>query len=99
YASTSYLHDDGLTLGNSVDRFTGNYRANFNISKKISGEFLSSGSVRKQRAPGTQDQKSDPVYGSYYRGFDINPYNFVMSTSRMLTPYDENGDLEYFVRD
>lgn len=99
YASTSWLHDDGLTLGNSVDRFTGSYRANFQMSKKISGEFLSSGSVRKQRAPGTQDQKSDPVYGSYYRGFDINPYNFVMNTSRMLTPYDQNGDLEYFVRD
>lgn len=99
YASTSFLHDDGVTLGNSVDRYTGNFRANFKMSPKFSGEFLSTGTVRKQRAPGTQARKSDPVYGSYYRGFDINPYNFVLNTSRMLTPYDENGDLEYFVQD
>ena len=29
-------------------------------------------------------------------GFDINPYNYALNASRMLTPYDENGKPEYF---
>lgn len=96
YASISYLKDDGQTIGNSVERYTGNFRVNFKMSKKFSGELLTTGSVRNQRAPGTQDQQSEPVYGTYLRGFDINPYNYAMNTSRMITPYDENGNLEYF---
>lgn len=96
YASTSYLKDDGQTLGNNVERFTGNFRMNFKMSDKFRGELMTKASVRNQRAPGTQNQQSEPVYGSYLRGFDINPYNYVLNTSRMLTPYDENGNLEYF---
>lgn len=98
YASTSYLKDDGQTLGNSVERFTGNFRNNFKIGKKLQGEILSTGSVRRQTAPGTENRVSEPVYGAYLRGFDINPYNFVLNTSRMVTPYDQNGDLEYFTQ-
>lgn len=96
YVSTSYLKDDGMTLGNSVERFTGNFRNNFKIGKKLTGEILSTGSMRRQRAPGTENRVSEPVYGEYLRGFDINPYNFVLNTSRMITPYDQDGNLEYF---
>ncbi len=96
YASTSFLKDNGVTIGNSVSRFTGNYRANFKLNEKFSAELLTTGSVRNQRAPGTTSLQSDPVYGTYYRGFDINPYSFALGTSRMLTAYDENGELEYF---
>lgn len=96
YASTSYLKDDGMTLGNSVERFTGNFRNNFKIGKKFLGEILSTGSMRRQRAPGTENRVSEPVYGEYLRGFDINPYNFVLNTSRMITPYDQDGNLEFF---
>lgn len=96
YASTSYLKDEGQTIGNNVERFTGNFKSNFKVGKKFSGEILTVGSVRNQRAPGTQSQQSEPVYGSYLRGFDINPYNYAMNTSRMVTPYDENGNLEFF---
>lgn len=96
YASTSFLKDNGVTIGNSVNRFTGNYRANFKLSEKFSAELLTTGSVRNQQAPGTSSLQSDPVYGTYYRGFDINPYSYALNASRMLTPYDENGNLEYF---
>jgi TonB-linked SusC/RagA family outer membrane protein len=96
YASTSYMKDNGVTLGNSVDKYTGNFRANFKVGNKVRGEFLANGSVRNQRAPGTQVRQSEPVFGEYLRAFDINPYNYVLNTSRMLTPYDENGQLEYF---
>lgn len=96
YGSLDYLKDDGFTIGNNVERIIGNFRMNFKVGNKFKGEILSVGSVRNQRAPGTQDQVSEPVYGSYIRGFDINPYQFVLNTSRMLTPYDQNGNLEYF---
>jgi TonB-linked SusC/RagA family outer membrane protein len=98
YASTSYLHDSGQTLGNSVDRFTGNYRANFKLSKKFSGELLMNGSVRDQRAPGTLERNSDPVYGTFSRDFDINPYSYALNTSRAITAFDTNGNREFFTR-
>lgn len=99
YGSTSYVHDQGQTIGNNVDRFTGNFRMNFTPSKKLSFELITTGSIRNQQTPnGSTNRESDPVYGSYYREFDINPYNYARNTSRMLTPYDENGNLEYFVR-
>ncbi|WP_053058337.1 SusC/RagA family TonB-linked outer membrane protein [Pedobacter sp. BMA] len=99
YASTSYLNDKGQTIGSNVDRFTANFRVNFAPSKKLSFELLTTGSVRNQRTPsGNSDRQSDPVYGSYYREFDVNPYNYARNTSRLITPYDENGNLEYFVR-
>lgn len=98
YASASFMRDNGITIGNSVDRFTGNFRSNFKFSNKFRGELLTTGTVRNQRAPGTSNQNSDPVYGSYYRGFDINPYSYVQSTSRLITQYDENGKDEYFIK-
>lgn len=98
YASASFMKDNGITIGNSVDRFTGNFRSNFKFSNKFRGELLTTGTVRNQRAPGTSNQNSDPVYGSYYRGFDINPYTYVQNTSRLITENDENGNPEYFVR-
>jgi len=96
YASTSFTKDNGVTIGNSVSRFTGNYRANFNMSDKLSAELLSTGSVRNQQAPGATALQTDAVYGNYFRNFDINPYAYAVNTSRMLTAYDENGNYEYF---
>ncbi len=96
YASLSFLNDAGQTIGNKVQRYTGNVKVDFNLGSKFTGEIKTTGSVRNQRAPGTQDQQSEPVYGTYLRGFDINPYNYAVNTSRMITAYDENGDLEYF---
>ncbi len=98
YASTSYLHDSGQTLGNEVDRFTGNFRINFKLSDKFSGELLANGSVRDQRAPGTLTRTSDPVYGKFSRDFDINPYSYALNTSRAVTAYNTDGSLEYFNR-
>jgi TonB-linked SusC/RagA family outer membrane protein len=96
YASVSYLKDDGVTIGNNVERITGNYRLNFKMGKKVSVELLSNASVRNQRAPGTRNTEADVVYGSNFRNFDINPYSYASNTTRLLTPYDQNGNLEYF---
>lgn len=99
YSSVSFMNDPGMTIGNNVKRFTGNFRSNYKFSDKLKGELIGNGSIRDQSAPGSQNMQSDPVYGSYYRGYDINPYNFALSTSRLITPFDENGNREYFVRD
>ncbi|WP_316785668.1 SusC/RagA family TonB-linked outer membrane protein [Pedobacter frigiditerrae] len=98
YASTSYLHDNGQTIGNEVDRFTGNFRINFKMSPKLSGELLVNGSVRDQRAPGTLTRNSDPVYGTFSRDFDINPYSYALNTSRAVTAYNADGSREFFTR-
>lgn len=98
YASTSYLHDNGQTIGNSVDRFTGNFRINGKVTNKLSFELLANGSVRDQRAPGTLERTSDPVYGKFSRDFDINPYSYALNTSRTMTAFDENGNREFFTR-
>jgi TonB-linked SusC/RagA family outer membrane protein len=99
YASTSYLKDNGWTIGDHVSRFTGNLRGTFKISEKLSFELLTSGSVRDQAAPGTLGRVSNPVFGQYDRDFDINPFSYAINTSRVLRPYDANGNLEYFTRD
>ncbi|MBD1430663.1 SusC/RagA family TonB-linked outer membrane protein [Sphingobacterium litopenaei] len=98
YLSTSFIHDNGQTLGDNVKRYTANLRNSFQLSDKLSAEILVNGSIRDQRAPGTLTRQSDPVYGQYSRDFDINPYSYSLNTSRLITPYDENGDLEYFTR-
>lgn len=98
YFSSSYTHDNGQTLGDNVKRYTANFRNNFQINNKLSAEVLVNGSIRDQRAPGTLTRQSDPVYGQYSRDFDINPYSYALNTSRLITPYDENGNLEYFTR-
>ncbi|MGM1429205.1 SusC/RagA family TonB-linked outer membrane protein [Sphingobacterium lactis] len=98
YFSTSFIHDSGQTMGDNVKRYTANFRNNMRFSEKFSAEILVNGSIRDQRAPGTLTRTSDPVYGNYSRDFDINPYSYSLNTSRLITPYDENGNLEYFTR-
>jgi len=98
YFSTSFTSDNGQTIGDNVKRYTANFRNNFKVNDKLSLEFLVNGSVRDQRTPGTLSRASDPVFGQYSRDFDINPYSYALNTSRLMTPYDENGNLEYFVR-
>lgn len=99
YASTSFLNDNGWTIGDGVKRFTGNLRGTFKLSEKLTFELLTQGSVRDQIAPGTLGRNSNPVFGTYDRDFDINPFSYAINTSRVLTPYDANGNLEYFTKD
>lgn len=98
YASTSFLNDDGWTVGDGVKRFTGNVRGNFQLNDRLSLELITQGSIRDQQAPGSQGRKSNPVTGQYDRDFDINPFSYALNTSRLLTAYDENGDREFFTR-
>ena len=98
YFSTSYLHDNGWTIADKVSRYTLNFRNNYKLSDKVSLGFSTLSSVRMQQAPGSLSRRSNPVEGKYDRDFDINPFSYALNTSRTLTAYDENGNLEYFRR-
>lgn len=98
YFSASFYNDNGWTVADNVRRYTANLRNNYNFSDRFSVGFILTGSVRQQKAPGTISRISNPVEGSFDREFDINPFSYVLNTSRTLTAYDENGNREYFRR-
>lgn len=98
YFSTSVYDDSGWTIADRVRRYTANMRANYKLSDRLSLGFTTVGAIREQRTPATQDRVNNAYQGRYDRDFDINPFNYALSTSRALTAYDENGNLEYFKR-
>ena len=53
FFSTSYYNDNGWTIADNVKRYTLNFRNNYNFNDKLSAGFITTGSVRQQRAPGT----------------------------------------------
>ena len=98
FFSTSYYHDNGWTIADKVNRYTLNFRNNYTFNDKLSVGFMTVGSVRQQRAPGTLSRTSNPVSGQFDRDFDINPFSYALNTNRALTAYDSTGNLEYFRR-
>lgn len=88
YSSISVMNDPGWTVSSKVRRYTYNGNASFDISKSLSVQILTSDSYRKQTAPGTLKQDTDPVNGTVSRSFDINPYSYALNTSRTLDAND-----------
>lgn len=95
YASTSYLHDEGWSISDKVDRYTINMKGNFNLSDKVSIGISTKGSYREQKAPGTFSRDVDAVNGTYSREFDINPFSYALNTSRTIVPYNADGSYRY----
>ncbi len=98
YASISYMGDNGWSLGDKIHRYTANVRNDYQLYEDLKVGVQLIGSVRQQQAPGSLSRKSNVVEGSYDRDFDINPFSYALNTSRALTAYDENGNLEFFTR-
>ncbi|AEW00216.1 TonB-dependent receptor plug [Niastella koreensis GR20-10] len=98
YFSTSFYGDNGWTIADKVNRYTLNYRNNYKFNERMSAGFATVGSVRQQRAPGALARNSNPVEGKFDRDFDINPFSYALNTSRTITPFDQNGNREYFRR-
>ena len=96
YASLGYFGDAGWTIADRVERITTNLKNTFYIGDKTSLTFNVLGSIRNQRAPGTFSSQDDVVNGEISRDFDINPYSYVLNTSRLLRPRNESGELEYY---
>ena len=86
YTSMSAMYDPGWTLSSSVQRYTINANASFDITKKLTLTLLTSDSYRKQKAPGTLSQDADEVTGEVKRDFDINPFSYALNASRAMDP-------------
>ncbi|WP_202703267.1 SusC/RagA family TonB-linked outer membrane protein [Flavobacterium sp. UGB4466] len=96
YGSLGYYTDPGWTLADNVKQLSSNLKGTFFINDRLNITLSTLASIRDQEAPGTYESKNDAVFGKITRDFDINPFNYVLSTSRTLRPYDENGNYEYY---
>ena len=94
YASMSLLSDAGWTVADKVERYTINFRNEYQVSKKVNVGFQAVASLRQQNAPGSYERDIDPVSGAWSRDFDINPFSYALNTSRTIRPYDNNGNRE-----
>lgn len=92
YTSFSFMDDPGWTEQSKVRRLTYSINATYNISKKVTLNLIGNTAYRKQRAPGTVSQTTDPASGSVSRDFDINPFSYAINASRALDPN------EYYTR-
>lgn len=98
YYSISYLDDQGQTIADNVQRVTGTARNTYFISEKFTFGLKLTASYRDQTVPGTRNREFDPITGRVSRSFDINPFSYSLNTARSISPYDEEGNLEYFRR-
>ncbi|KUJ62334.1 SusC/RagA family TonB-linked outer membrane protein [Flavobacteriaceae bacterium CRH] len=96
YASLGYYADPGWTIADKVKQLSSNIKGTFFVNDRLSITLSTLASIRDQEAPGSYESKQDVVFGKTTRDFDINPFNYVLSTSRTLRPYDDNGNLEYY---
>lgn len=92
YTSFSFMDDPGWTEQSKVRRLTYSINATYNISKKVTLNLIGNTAYRKQRAPGTVSQTTDPASGTVSRDFDINPFSYAINASRALDPN------EYYTR-
>ncbi len=91
YASLSAMQDPGWYKSSEVTRFTGNLNGSYELlptsaKQKLTLNIATSGSYRKQKAPGTISSQTDPITGAVSRQFDINPFSYAMNTSRAMSP-------------
>ncbi|WP_067148162.1 SusC/RagA family TonB-linked outer membrane protein [Pseudotamlana agarivorans] len=95
-ASIGTMVDDGQTIADKVKNYTANLNGNFTLSDKLSLGMKLTGNVRDQQVAASQDRELNEITGLYERQFDNNPFNYALYTSRSMTPYDQNGDRQYF---
>ena len=99
YLSTSFFNDPGWTVADNVKSYILSLNQNYTPSNKLSYGFLISGNVRQQQISGTENRSVDPVIGTYGRDFDLNPFNYALTTSRTMPVYNEDGSYNYGTRD
>ena len=106
YSSFSVMSDPGQTKKrSSVNRYTANINANYNLSKNLTLNLLGNAAYRKQEGIGSDSQGIDVVSGAVTRDFDINPYSYALRTSRTMdanefyvrnyAPFNINHELEH----
>lgn len=95
YVSGSYANDDGQAIGFGSQRYTTDARTIFNITPKFDLDVHLNWNARKQATPGTLN--SSTIRGDLNRKFEINPFNYAMSTSRAMYPFQEDGTFKHYL--
>jgi TonB-linked SusC/RagA family outer membrane protein len=96
YLSGSYAGDDGQAIGYNLNRYTTDFRVTLNLTSKLSLDFNGNASFRDQLSPGTFDGADRDFETT--RNFELNPTTYAASTSRAMSPYDANGNPQYYLR-
>ncbi len=96
YASIGYYGDSGATESNSVDNYTALLKGQFKMNKALTLGAKLQGNIRQQKLPGTTNRNPiNPLVGQFTRDFDINPFSYALNTSRLISPYKQDGSLNY----
>lgn len=104
YASLGYLHDNGWTIADGLDRYTALLKGSFQLTENFTLTTQANLSYREQQLSGISDEKTDATSGvGRYTGrierqFDNNPFMYAMTTSRAIRAYDDQGELEFIRR-
>lgn len=96
YLSGSYAGDNGSAIGYEMNRYTTDFRLNLNITRNFDVDFNVNASLRDQLSPGTFN--STQTNFETTRSFELNPATYASTTSRAMSPYDENGNPQYYLR-
>lgn len=95
-ASLSFRNDPGWTNAESLNLYTASLSASYDLSKNLKLTILSNASYRDQKGFNALDRVENVVTGEYERDFDINPFSYATTTSRTMSPYDQNGRYQYY---
>ncbi|PZP48455.1 MAG: SusC/RagA family TonB-linked outer membrane protein [Pseudopedobacter saltans] len=96
YLSGSYAYDNGASIGYGVKRSTVDLRSIINLTKRLTLDVDLTANFRDQNTPGAFT--SSTSYGDVNRAFELNPSIYASTTSRAMTPYNEDGSYKYYKR-
>ncbi|WP_170123393.1 SusC/RagA family TonB-linked outer membrane protein [Pedobacter nutrimenti] len=96
YLSGSYANDNGSAVGYNMKRYTTDFRVVLNLTPKLDVDFNLNASFRNQLSPGTFNGTQNNFETT--RAFELNPATYAATTSRAMSPYDENGNYKYYLR-
>jgi TonB-linked SusC/RagA family outer membrane protein len=96
YLSGSYAGDNGLAVGYNMKRYTTDFRVTLNVMRNLDIDFNVNATLRNQLSPGTFN--STQTNFETTRTFELNPAAYAATTSRAMSPYDENGNPQYYLR-
>ena len=65
YYSIGYLNDQGQTIADQVQRFTGTARNTYFLSDEFTFGLKLTASYRDQKVPGTRNREFDPITGTF----------------------------------
>ncbi|SDJ27039.1 TonB-linked outer membrane protein, SusC/RagA family [Pedobacter sp. ok626] len=99
YLSGSYAGDNGSAIGYNMNRYTSDFRVVLNLTSKLDLDLNLNASFRDQLSPGTFNSTTSSSSFNTTRLFDLNPTSYAANTSRAMSPYDANGNLQYYLRD